>query len=198
MPDILRYILIGTGGWGGHWCRNFLPRLAEMKLAFPAGAVDVNPDRLRLAQEFLGLPAHHCFTDPLEAIGKRTADFLIIAAPTAQHEKYVNIALTFNMHILCESPIAESIEACCRIYRKVRNSGQKMAVASTQRFEQDKRTLEKLVYAGKYGRVSHLAMRFSHNLRKSGTWGRAPRDARPAADRGRGAALRRLPRHLRR
>ena len=30
MKPPLRYIQVGTGGWGGSWCGNVLPRLAEL------------------------------------------------------------------------------------------------------------------------------------------------------------------------
>ena len=40
----LKYIIVGTGGWGGHWCHRVLPRLMDLGKAEPVAAVDVNPE----------------------------------------------------------------------------------------------------------------------------------------------------------
>ena len=39
---MLRYVHIGVGGWGQHWCTAVLPRLKSLGLAEAAGAVDIN------------------------------------------------------------------------------------------------------------------------------------------------------------
>jgi len=41
-----RYIIVGTAGKGGDWCKNTLPRLAELGKAIPAAAVDINAEHL--------------------------------------------------------------------------------------------------------------------------------------------------------
>jgi hypothetical protein len=54
-----------------------LPKLARLNKAVPVAAVDSNPEALRPAQEFLGVPAQHCFTDVTEALDARRADFAL-------------------------------------------------------------------------------------------------------------------------
>ena len=110
MPDPLRYILIGTGGAGAIWARNALPRLMEMQKAIPVAVADPSDERLQFAQEYLHLTPQNCFTDPMEAMENRRADFAIIAMPTPQHEKLIDAALTHDMHILCEAPVADDAQ----------------------------------------------------------------------------------------
>ncbi|MDI6783940.1 MAG: hypothetical protein QME64_07580 [bacterium] len=55
MKRPLKYILVGTGGWGVNWCTETLPRLAELGKAIPA-AVDINPDSLLNAHMFPNKP----------------------------------------------------------------------------------------------------------------------------------------------
>ena len=55
MADSLRYILVGAGGYGAHWCRFTLPRLKESGKAVCVAAVDTNPDAFKNAQQYLGV-----------------------------------------------------------------------------------------------------------------------------------------------
>jgi predicted dehydrogenase len=173
MSDALRYMLIGTGGTGAHWCRFTLPLLAQAGKAVCAAAVDSNPEALKQAQQYLNVPAEHCFTDIHEAFDRRRADFMIIAAPTHHHEKLIELALLYDLHVLCEAPLADTFAGCCRIYFKARRAKtRKIALVTTSRFDQDKHTLEQLVRGHQYGRLGYLVGRFTTNLRKRPAWGR--------------------------
>ena len=172
MANPLRYILVGTGGFGKHWCQTFLPRLIDLGKAVPAAAVDLNPDALGHARQHLRVPAEKCYTDAARAFAENPADFAIVVVPPAHHEKIVDLALARGMHILSEKPIADSMDACCRIYRKVKSAGVKMAVTMSHRFDQDKQSLEREIRSGAYGRLNYVVGRFTHNCRAFGSWGK--------------------------
>lgn len=171
MAGPLRYIIVGTGGFGGHWCREVLPRLAEMGKAVPAAAVDINEQALKNARDHLKLPANKCYTDLERAFDENDASFGIVVVPPAHHEQIVDVILTHDMHVLSEKPIADTMEACARIYHKVTQAGRKMAVTMSHRFDQDKQTLERLVRSGNYGAVDYVIGRNTWNYRESPTWG---------------------------
>ncbi len=166
-----RFIQIGTGGFGAYWCRSVLSRLVALGKAEPAAAVDVNPAQLQNAIEGYGISSDRCFTDAREAFAKTAADFAIIVVPPALHEEMVELALAHGLDILSEKPIADSMAACARIYRKVTTAGKKMAVTMSHRFDQDKQTLQRLVQSGELGRLNYAVCRFTHNCRAFGSWG---------------------------
>lgn len=168
----LRYILVGTGGHGLHWCRDVLPRLVELGKAIPAAVVDTNPEMHRNAQEHLGLPPERCYTDLSRALEENPANFIIIVVPPAYHERVVDAALAHDLHILSEKPIADTMEACCRIYHKVSRAGKKMAVTMSHRFDQDKQSLEAAIKSGAYGPLNYVVHRFTHNCKKFASWGK--------------------------
>jgi len=168
----LRYVLVGTGGFGAYWCRDVLPRLARLEKAVPAAAIDINPDALKNAREHLGLPPEKCYADLQKALDENPADFIVVVVPPAYHEAVVDTALARGLHVLSEKPIADTMEACCRIYQKVTAAGKKMAVTMSHRFDQDKQTLERAVKSGAYGRLNYVVHRFTHNCRAFGSWGR--------------------------
>ncbi|HEY3281503.1 MAG TPA: Gfo/Idh/MocA family oxidoreductase [Armatimonadota bacterium] len=171
MAEPLRYILVGTGGWGGAWCAHFLPRLIELGKAVPAAAVDLDSEHLQNAVRHLGIPEGRCYTDLARALDENPADFAIVVVPPAHHESVVDAALAHGLHILSEKPIADSMEGCCRIYQKVKAAGKKMAVTMSHRFDQDKQSLEQAIRSGDYGRLNYVVCRFTHNCRRFGSWG---------------------------
>lgn len=167
-----RFIQVGLGGWGSAWVNGFVPRLIdELDVLKAAAVVDVNPDTFGAAMQRYHLPAEKCYTDASRAFDENPADFAIIVTPPAFHEDIVDLALAHDMDILSEKPIADTMEGCCRIYRKVTSAGKKMAVTMSHRFDQDKQTLEREIKSGSYGAVNYIVCRFTHNCRKFGSWG---------------------------
>ena len=171
MATALRFIHVGTGGFGGYWCREVLPRLVKMGKAEPAAAVDINPEALKNAQQGYGVPPERCYTDAKRAFDEVQADFAIIVVPPARHEAIVDLAVARGLHILSEKPIADTMAACCRIYRKVKQAGLKMAVTMSHRFDQDKQSLERLIKGGEFGPCHYIVGRNTWNCRKSPSWG---------------------------
>ena len=168
----LQYIHIGVGGFGQHWCTAVLPRLKELGLAVPIAAVDINPEVLAKAKSQLGLSDKQLYTSATQALAEHKADFITIVVPPAFHEEMVDLAVKHGCHILSEKPIADTMAGACRIYRKVKQAGLKMAVTMSHRFDQDKQTLEREIKSGKYGRLSSLIGRNTWNCRKFASWGK--------------------------
>jgi len=143
-----------------------------MGLAEPVAAVDINPDAWQSAREHLGLSDNQLYSDPEKAIADTKPDFVTIVVPPAFHEKMVDCAVAHGCHILSEKPIADTMDACARIYKKVKAAGLKMAVTMSHRFDQDKQSLEAEVKSGKHGRLNYVVHRFTHNCRGFGSWGK--------------------------
>lgn len=172
MNKPLRYIQIGIGGFGQWWCNAFLPRLKTLGLAESVAAVDINPDVFHIAKNSLGLHDSKLYTDVEKAVAENKPDFITIVVPPAFHEQMVDIAIRHKCHILSEKPIADTMSACCRIYKKVKAANLKMAVTMSHRFDQDKMSLEAEVKSGKYGRLHYIVHRFTCNCRKFASWGK--------------------------
>ncbi|TDE14280.1 Gfo/Idh/MocA family protein [Jiangella asiatica] len=163
---MLRVVHIGLGRWGSVWCRDVLPHLESAGLAKTVAAVDTDVSSHGRAPA--GVP---CYTDLRDALRDHAADFVTVVVQPAFHEAVIDVALEHDVHILCEKPIADTMEACARVYRKVTAAGRKMAVTMSHRFDQDKHSLEAAVRGGDYGRLNYVVYRFTHNSRHVGDWG---------------------------
>ena len=166
-----RMIQVGTGGFGGSWCSRFLPPNVEDGLIEVVAAADKNPEALVNAQEHLGLSPERCYTDVHRAFEENEADFCTVVVPPAHHEMAVDEALAHDMHILSEKPIADTLEASCRIAEKVKRAGKKMAVTMSHRFDQDKTTLRRMLRSGEFGKLDYVVCRFTCACREYGAWG---------------------------
>jgi hypothetical protein len=69
-----RLIQVGTGGRGARWCQSILQPTIESGRIDPVAAVDVDPDALENAQEYLGLDEDRCYEDAREAMANHDAD----------------------------------------------------------------------------------------------------------------------------
>ena len=168
-----RFIQVGLGGWGGYWVGNVMPRLIDdLQTAEAVAVVDLNPDTFPAAMAHYHLPPEKCYTDMARAFAENDADFAVIVVPPAFHESVVDLALASGLHILSEKPVADTMAACCRIYRKVTQAGKKMAVTMSHRFDQDKQSLEAAVKSGEYGPLNYIIHRFTCNCRKFASWGK--------------------------
>ena len=161
----LKMIQVGCGGFGAAWCADFLPPNMRDGRIEPVAAVDVNPDALANARQHLGLPAERCYTDLARAFDENPADFATVVVPPDRHESVVDVALEHGCHILSEKPIAHSLEAACRIARKVERAGVRMAVTMSHRFRRDITCFREYVRDPANGPLDYVVCRFTWDAR---------------------------------
>lgn len=160
------FIMLGTGGFGSVWCEKYLPAVTgENGAAKLVAAVDVNPEAHSHAIRHLKLDPARCYTDIRKALEENDCDFVAIVLPAHLHEYAVDIALEYGKDILMEKPIADTMEASARIYRKVKKAGRRMAITSSHRYDRDKQTLERLIRSEAYGKPHYIIGRFTCNNR---------------------------------
>src|SRR4051794_20951694 len=165
-----RCLMIGAGGMAGAWIRNFFPNFRDRMGV--AGLVDVREDVLQSAADFLELPAAARFTRMDEAFEKVEADFCTIVIPPAFHEEAVLHAVRRGLPVLSEKPIADTWEACGRIYRAVTAAGLKMQVVQNYRFEPRILTMKSVLESGDLGPARYVIARFAADYRRRNAWGK--------------------------
>ncbi|MCL4760851.1 MAG: Gfo/Idh/MocA family oxidoreductase [Burkholderiales bacterium] len=165
-----RVIHVGIGVFGRRWCSEFLKSNVADGTIEVVALVDLDRDALEAGRQSLGLPAERCYTDAARAFDEVAADFCTVAVTPAHHEAIIDLALARGLDVLCEKPIADTMEATLRIARNVRRAGRKMAVTMSHRFDQDKTTLRRIVRSGVLGRINAIGMRFQGDMRQRMAW----------------------------
>ena len=165
-----RVIHVGIGVFGRRWCAEFLKSNVADDTIEVVALVDLDPAALAYGRQCLGLPESRCYTDAARAFREVRADFCTVVVTPAHHEAIIDLALAHGLDILCEKPIADTLEATLRIAGKVASAGRRMAVTMSHRFDQDKTTLRKVVRSGVLGQVNAIGMRFLGDMRQHMAW----------------------------
>ncbi len=168
MPQ--KVIHVGIGVFGKRWCSEFLKTNAADGTVEVVALVDIDPQALEFGRKALGVPPERCYTDARKAFAEVKADFCTVVVQPAHHEAIIDLAIAHGLDVLCEKPIADSMQAASRIAGKIAKAGRKMAVTMSHRFDQDKTTLRRVVRSGVIGKVNAIGCRFQGDMRQHMAW----------------------------
>ncbi len=92
--------------------------------------------------------------DSLESLlDSADVDIIDICLPTGLHEQHFDLALAEGKHVLCEKPMALTVEACDRMIGAAAKSPAKAMVAHVIRFWPEYQVLKQIVDSGEIGPV---------------------------------------------
>jgi predicted dehydrogenase len=175
-----RALMVGAGGMAGRWATQYVP-LHRDRVEI-VGLVDVNEAVLNQTGEAIGLPTARRFSSMAAAFeGLDDADCCFVAVPPAFHEEAAVRAAGRGLPILSEKPIADTWEACGRIYRAVAGAGVKMQVMQNYRYLATTLTLREVLRRGELGRINYAIARFAADYREWLSWGAEFRHRMPHA-----------------
>lgn len=90
-----------------------------------------------------------------------------ICVPTDVHEKYVVMAAAAGKHVLCEKPMAITLEAADRMIAATEQAGVKFMIAQVLRFWPEYVKIKELYEAGSLGEIN---MVYANRLAQHPTW----------------------------
>ncbi|MDL2233490.1 Gfo/Idh/MocA family oxidoreductase [Ruminococcaceae bacterium OttesenSCG-928-L11] len=155
----MKFILVGAGGFGEFWQKLFIPRMKEF--AVPVAAVDVSEEALQCPVRNGTLDASKCYTDIETAIAENPCDFLVLVIPPQHRMQYIDVAIKHGLHVVCEKPMADTMENACLIYNKMKKAGLKVSVTVSHRMEQNKQSLNRLLDESRYGKLNYIIGRLT-------------------------------------
>ncbi|KAI9056544.1 streptomycin biosynthesis protein StrI [Trametes sanguinea] len=116
--------------------------------------------------------------DTIQTIGTRLADAVIIAVQDRMH---MEVALAFaaqGYHILCEKPMATTVEACIKMEAAVRKAGVIFGMGHVLRYSPYNRAMVDVIRTGKLGQLINVVhiepvgyYHFAHSYVR-GNWAR--------------------------
>ncbi len=87
-----------------------------------------------------------------------------ICTPDALHAEQVEKALAAGKHVVCEKPLAPSVEECRRILDAAKASGRKVMTGQILRFSPQFESIHKMVHQGELGAPFFVEADYLHNL----------------------------------
>lgn len=123
----------------------------------------------RLAKKFHA-PLHFTYDDFDECLRNPEVEAVFIATNNGTHVRFTLQAAASGKHVLCEKPLANTVEECQRMVEACKKNRVKLMTAYRKYFEPASLEFKKLIGSGKLGRLKFLHTAFSVNLPPSNQW----------------------------
>ncbi len=128
--DKVRVAIIGCGAFA---FGQYLPNCKRSELIEITWLCSRTPEkRERAAREFA--PDARLTGDAAEAFAADDVDLVILSVPHSEHERMVTEAAAAGKHILCEKPMAMTLDEAYRMQRAVQKAGVKLCVDYNRRY----------------------------------------------------------------
>ena len=128
--------------------------------------------------------ARHSGTDYRPFLQSAAVDIVIIATYADTHLALLEECLAAGKHVLCEKPIASTLEDGRRFYHLVKESSCKVLVAHILRHNRSYQTIARLIREGAVGRLRLMRMVQNHHALDWPRYQRLMEDCPPIVDCG--------------
>ncbi len=152
------YALVGLGAISQ---QAVLPAFGHSKNARLVAVVSGDLEKARrLAREF-GAGRHYSYEEFAACLNNPEVEAVYIATPPGEHAKYAIAAARANKHVLCEKPLATSVDECRRMVLACREQGVRFMTAYRKYFEPGSVALKKMISGGDLGRIDIIHTAFT-------------------------------------
>ncbi|MBR4295457.1 MAG: Gfo/Idh/MocA family oxidoreductase [Clostridia bacterium] len=143
--------IVGYGGQGG-WHAGHALRSDVVSLA---GVYDIKPERNEIARSN-GIKAY----DSFEAVlADESVDIVVCATPNDVHRDIVVRALEAGKNVVCEKPVALTLEDFDAMCEAAKKSGKLFTVHQNRRWDVDYLAIKSLIESGEIGETINIESR---------------------------------------
>src|SRR5947199_5147121 len=164
----LRYCIVGLGRIS---LQHFMPACKLSQYGQVTAFVSGHRDKAdKYAAEY-GVPAKNIYDyTNFDEIGKNAdIDAVYIALPNSMHAEYPIRAAKAGKHVLCEKPMATSVEDCKKMIEACRSANRKLMIAYRCQYEPTNLRAVQLIREGKLGKIQLIESTYGFNERL-GEW----------------------------
>lgn len=123
------------------------------------GVYDPNPDSLQQTQREFAIPRDNCFDSAANMLEHTRPDGVVIASTAPSHCEYVCLAAAADVRfILCEKPMAVSIEECDIMMEACWKSGSVLAINHQMRFMEQYTKVKELCESTELGGIRSITI----------------------------------------
>ena len=152
------YAVVGLGGISQ---QAVLPAFAHSKKARLIAVVSGDKSKAEtLARQFQA-ESHYSYAEFGDCLKNPEVEAVYVATPPGEHEKYTVQAARAKKHVLCEKPLAATVDECRRMVSACRKAGVQLMTAYRKYFEPASVALKKIISSGDLGRLDIIHTAFS-------------------------------------
>ena len=147
----MKVAVVGYGGMGG-W---HTEKLLKSDVAELAGIYDIRRERNELA-ESRGI---HAYGSLRELLQDSEVELVTVAVPTDAHEDVVVKALNAGKNVICEKPVALSLESLNRMIEAAEKNHVHFSTHQNRRWDVDYLAMKQVHDSGELGKVINIESR---------------------------------------
>jgi predicted dehydrogenase len=166
-PERIGYAVVGLG----HIAQKaVLPDFAHAKKSKLVALVSSDAAKARKLAKKFGA-AHHYTYDHYDAcLANPAVQAVFIASANGAHVDETVRAAEAGKHVLCEKPMANTVEECRRMIEACRRNGVRLMIAYRKYFEPASLALKALLTSGKLGKAKMIQSSFTFQFRPEDHW----------------------------
>ena len=119
---------------------------------------DIFPEKAQSLIEKKGLKNAAAYKEIDEALTRKDIDAVSVCLPPGLHADATIKALKSGKHVLCEKPMATSLEECDNMIKAAEEAGRLLTVMANFRFKTPFRKVKQLLDEGAAGKVLHATV----------------------------------------
>lgn len=146
-----RIAIVGYGGQGA-WHADWAIKSDVVSLA---GIYDISEKRMQAAQD-MGI---HTYTSLGDICSDKEVDIVVCATPNDVHKDIVITALKAGKHVVCEKPVALSVEEFDQMCLAAKEADRILTVHQNRRWDVDYLAMQTLVDSGEIGEIINIESR---------------------------------------
>jgi predicted dehydrogenase len=145
---------VGVIGGGAIAQVAHLPVLKKMRSVEVRAICDIDQPKARALADRFGIK--DAFDDIEELLRFETLDAVVICSPTHLHESHIQAALSANLHVLVEKPLAMSATSAQRIIKSLEKHNRVVMVGMNHRYRPDVQIVRSFVQSGELGAIESV------------------------------------------
>lgn len=156
--SIPRKLGIALVGLGKYATGQLAPALQETQACYLAGIVTGTPEKARDWKAKYNIPDANIYNyETFDNIRDNTdIDIVYVVLPNAMHAEYVIRAARAGKHVICEKPMAVTVEDCDRMIAACKEAGKMLSIGYRLHFEPHNLQMKQLGQNKVYGALKKI------------------------------------------
>lgn len=148
--------LVGLGSYSTY---QLAPSLVDCELCYLAGIVTGTPEKEKIWQDKYNIPdtSIYNYENFDNIISNDTIDIVYVVLPNSMHADFAIRAARAGKHVICEKPMAVSVEECDAIIEACNKANVKLSVGYRLHSEPYTQEIKRLVDEKVFGNVQYIS-----------------------------------------
>ncbi|MBX2966347.1 MAG: Gfo/Idh/MocA family oxidoreductase [Cyclobacteriaceae bacterium] len=157
--DKLGIALVGLGSYAGG---QLAPALQQTEHCYLAGIVTGTPSKIPEWQEKYSIPDKNIYSyENFDSIrDNKDIDIVYVVLPNSMHAEYTIRAAQAGKHVICEKPMAITVEDCNRMIDACNKAGKMLSIGYRLHFEPYNLEMVRLAQEKEFGALKKMSSAF--------------------------------------